>query len=128
MGARTRSLVSSRRILWSALLAAGVLVAPACVISAGSDSEVSGQYVSQRTLDRIEPGKDQDYVLALIGKPDSRTKLDDGTEIWKWRYVEKKRSHGHLIFIFDTDSKTETRHTAYVEFDADGKVVKAWRD
>ncbi|MBC8329715.1 MAG: outer membrane protein assembly factor BamE [Planctomycetes bacterium] len=124
----TRSLVAPRRILASALLAAGALTAPACVISAGSDSEVSGQYVSQTTLDRIQPGKDQAYVLALIGEPSSKSKLDDGTEIWKWRYVEKKRTRGHLIFIFDTDSKTETRHLSYVEFGPDGMVVKSWQD
>ncbi len=124
----TRSSVAPRRILGTALLAAGALAAPACVISAGSDTEVSGQYVSQTTLDRIEPGKDKAYVLALIGEPSSKSKLDDGTEIWKWRYTEKKRSHGHLIFIFDTDSKTETRHLSYVEFGSDGKVVKSWQD
>jgi len=126
--AMTRPLPSPRRILGSALLAAGALAAPACVISAGSDTEISGQYISQRTLDRIEPGEDKEYVLALLGEPSSRTTLDDGVEIWKWRYLEKRRSRGHLIFVFDTDSKTETRHVSYVEFGPDGTVVKAWQD
>ncbi|RMH04728.1 MAG: outer membrane protein assembly factor BamE [Planctomycetota bacterium] len=116
------------RPLALAFLAAGALAAPACVIAADSSSSISGTYVSQTTLDQIEPGKDREYVRALLGEPDITTRLDDGSEIWKWHYVEKKRSHGHLIFVFDSDSNREIRHTAFVEFGPDGKVVKAWRD
>lgn len=124
---RSTPLVIPRRLALAAL-AAAALAAPSCIISSHSDQEISGQYVSPTTLTRIEPGKNQDYVLALLGEPSSRNDFPDGSSIWKWSYVERKVRSGALIFVLDADSKVEERHMTYVEFGPDGTVAKAWQD
>ena len=113
-----------------ALFLSLALLAPlsSCVvIRSDTDSEIEGKYVGTTTLEQITPGKDQQYVMALLGEPTHRTSLDDGTEIWRWSYSEKKRSSGHVLLLIDTDSSRESQHSAYVEFSG-GQVVKAWRD
>jgi len=100
---------------------------PACIINVDSHSERSGRYVSASTLQQVEPGRTQSYVLALLGEPTSRTKIDDGTEIWKWAYTETKRSEGSLIFVFSGDDTERIEGAAYVEF-KDGVVQKTWQD
>lgn len=99
----------------------------ACIINVDSHSERSGRYVSSTTLQQIEPGRGQDYVLALLGEPSSRSKLDGGTEIWKWTYSETKHSEGHLIFVFSGDDTKHVEGATYVEF-KDGIVQKTWQD
>lgn len=118
-------LSSVRRTAALALLAAPL--AGGCVINASSNSEVSGRYVSEATIQRIQPGKDAEYVLALLGEPSSRTQVSDGTEIWKWGYRKEKRSGSGIAFVFSGKSTTTTEHTTYVEL-KDGVVVKSWRD
>lgn len=110
----------------AAALAAACLF-PACIINVDSHSERSGRYVSASTLQQVEPGRTQDYVLALLGEPTSRTKLEGGTEIWKWAYTETKRSEGSLIFVFSGDDTERIEGAAYVEFQ-DGVVRKTWQD
>ncbi len=116
------------RILPSTLAAlAAACLFPACIINVDSHSERSGRYVSASTLQQIEPGRTQAYVLALLGEPTSRTKLEGGTEIWKWAYTETKRSEGSLIFVFSGDDTERIEGAAYVEFQ-DGVVRKTWQD
>jgi outer membrane protein assembly factor BamE (lipoprotein component of BamABCDE complex) len=105
-------------------LAAGTA---SCLIGTRSRTENTGNYVSQQTLERIQPGKDKAYVLALLGEPTTRTVVDANTEIWKWCYTEQRNSSGHLIFVLSADNTTETRRTTFVEFHG-SSVVKAWTD
>lgn len=110
------------------LLAALALTAfPACIINANSHTTRSGKYISAETVQRLEPGKDQDYVLALLGDPSSRQTLSDGTEIWKWTYRERKNSSGAVFLIIDSDATTEVERSTYVELQH-GQVVRAWQD
>jgi len=99
----------------------------ACIINVDSHRERSGKYVSSSTLQQLEPGRGHDYVQALLGEPSSRTKLDGGTEIWKWSYTETKHSEGHLIFVFSGDDTERVEGATYVEF-KDGIVLKTWQD
>jgi outer membrane protein assembly factor BamE (lipoprotein component of BamABCDE complex) len=98
-----------------------------CLIGSTTQTETSGHQIGNDTLAQIQAGKDMSYVTALIGDPTNKTVLDGGTEIWKWRYTERKNSSGTVIFLLSADNKTETSNTTYVEF-KDGVVVKAWRD
>ena len=77
---------------------------------------------------RIEPGATQEYVLALIGEPTTRTKLSTGGSVWKWEFSEKVTRKGHVLFVVNDDSTKETRGATYVEFDTDGLVTASWRD
>lgn len=108
-------------------LAAGLCLLPACIINADSHTTRSGKYISTDTVQRIEPGKNADYVIAVLGEPSSRQALADGTEIWKWTYRERKRSSGAIFLVVDSDSTTETERATYVELQH-GVVVRAWQD
>lgn len=108
-------------------VAALALLLPACLIHSESSSSHSGSYVSDETLARITPGKDTEYVLALLGDPDRRTALKDGSEIWRWSYSEETESEGAVFLLLSTESRKERERAVFVEL-ADGRVVKAWRD
>lgn len=113
------------RSLAAALAALGLL--SACIVNVDSHSERSGRYVSSATLQQVEPGRTQSYVLALLGEPSTRTKVEGGTEIWKWTYSETKRREGQLIFVFSGDETERIEGATYVEFQ-DGLVRKTWQD
>ena len=119
--------MSTRRAALLLLALAPALLLPGCLIGRNSKTEVHGTYVGPETIAQIEPGKSASYVVALLGEPSSKTRLDDGGELWKWSYVERKESRGSVLFIFGSNSKHETHNTAFVEF-ANGAVKRAWRD
>ncbi len=115
------------RIPLLALSLATFVALPACIINVGTKTERTGRYVSSETLRQVEPGRSQDYVLALLGEPTSRTKLEPGGEVWKWSYTETKKREGRLIFVFSGDDTTSVQGAAYVEFQ-NGVVAKSWQD
>jgi outer membrane protein assembly factor BamE (lipoprotein component of BamABCDE complex) len=112
-------------VLPTALLACTAL--SGCLIGSESHTNISGRYISEQTLAQVTPGKSRDYVLALLGEPAEKTSIPDGTEIWKWRYSERKQNDTSVIFLVGAKSETQTDHTSYVEM-KDDAVVKAWRD
>lgn len=99
----------------------------ACIINVDSHEERHGRMVGPTTLEQIEPGKNQDYVLALLGEPTSRAHADGGTEIWKWEYSVRKTREGTLLFVFADESSTTAKGATYVEL-KDGVVVRRWQD
>lgn len=113
------------------LLLAGALLLPAltggCLVTSTSSQHRSGNYVADTTFDQIHPGQTTaGWVDATLGKPTSISHLDDGTEIWKYSYTERRDSSGAVFLIFGGSSSNETTHTAFVEI-KDGVVRKAWR-
>jgi len=109
----------------------GVLVLacclPGCVIDTSSRSENSGRRVGRETLEQLQPGRSQEFVLALLGDPNTRSSAGEKTEIWKWEYRSREHHDGSLIFVLDSHKTTEVRSTTYVLFE-DGKLAKAWQD
>ena len=117
----------NRRILAAALAAACALPLQSCIINLGSHTETSGRHVSQETLAQITPGRTSEFVLALLGEPSTRSKIDATSEIWRWEYREKCVKEGALLFVFSNDETTVTQGAVYVEL-KDGLVVRSWRD
>lgn len=109
-------------------LSLSTLSLQSCLVSANSHKTHKGRFVGDETLARIQPGSTQEYVLALIGEPSTRTTLSDGGAVWKWEFSEKVSRSGHVLFIVSDDSQKETRGAAYVEFGEDGLVTASWRD
>src|SRR5262245_54098892 len=126
MQVRNSASIGFRSLTAAAALAVAPLLG-GCVIGSSSHTDVSGNYIGADTISQIQPGKDQAYVLALCGDPSDKTVLNNGTEIWKWRYSEHKKSSGSVIFLLSAESNTDNVKTTFVEF-KDGIVVKAWRD
>jgi hypothetical protein len=98
-------------------------------LGASCRSHVDTEHVTigATTIEKIEPGLSRPHVVALLGEPLEKIQLDEGLEMWKWSYREKKTSSGSLVFVIDNQPRTEKSHMAYVEFKA-GKVTRAWRD
>jgi len=114
-------LLKSSTILVLAFALAG------CLISSSSHTEYRGKHVGQATLDQIEPGQGQAFVLAVLGEPTSKAPAGENRELWKWSYTEQKTSKGGVFLLVSTKKSTETTGTVYVEFE-DGKVARTWRD
>ena len=92
-----------------------------------SDRGISGQYVSESTLGQVGPGSTQQNVLALLGDPTTRAKIDASTEIWRWRYRESRTKNSHVLLLIHTADSSEAEHSTFVQFE-NGLVTKAWRD
>ena len=98
-----------------------------CIVSSNGRSSQSGQYVSPKTFEQIEVGKSKDFVLAVLGPPTSRSSLEDGEEVWRWRYTETRDSSRQILFLLNTSNKDEVEHNTFVAF-KDGVVTNSWRD
>lgn len=104
-----------------------LLLTSGCLITSASSEHRSGNYVSDSTFNQIQPGKTTEgWVDATLGKPTSISRLEDGTQVWKYDYTETRDSSGAVFLLFGGSSSTETHHTAFVEI-KDGIVRKAWR-
>src|SRR3954470_18708726 len=100
-----------------------------CLVSGSASQQRTGNYVADSTFSQIEPGKTTaGWVLATLGEPDSKTKVDGGGggEVWKWRYTEKRESNTAVFLLFGGSDKKETNGTAFVEV-KDGVVTNKWR-
>ncbi len=100
---------------------------PGCIIDTSSHSEHSGRRVGPETLEQLQPGRSQEFVLALLGDPTTRSRAGGQTEVWKWEYRSREHRSGSLIFVVDSDSTTDVHSTTYALFE-DGKVTKVWQD
>ena len=115
-------------VLLLSLLMLLPLVAGGCLVTSNSSQKRSGSYVSDTTFDQIKPGETTEgWVEATLGKPTGVSRLDDGTEIWKYSYTERHDSSGAVFLIFGGSNSEEKTHTAFVEFNKDAIVRKAWR-
>lgn len=118
----------NRRILALALAASFALpLFSSCVINTNTRVESSGRQVSQETLAQITPGRTSEFVLALLGEPSTRSKIDANSDIWKWEYSEKRVKEGGLLFVFSNSETTVQKGAVYVEL-KDGLVARTWRD
>lgn len=111
-----------------AVASLAALSAGCVVVQSGGHTRTSGRHVSEATLAQIQPGATQDYVLALLGQPSTRTAVGDGSAIWKWTHTRKETSSGSFILIFSGDRTVETEETCYVEFGPDALVRRTWRE
>jgi len=112
----------------TSLLLLLALAASSCVIiRSNSGVNRTGEYVSPETFDQVKPGVSSEYVVAILGAPTTKATLENGTEIWKWRYTEVEESNGGILLVISSKKSTDTVHNSFVEFE-DGVVVRAWRD
>ena len=78
-------MATSVRIASLSVCAITLALSSGCLVNSSSRTEYSGRHISAETIKQIEPGKSKaDFVLAVLGDPTSKNKLDDGAEVWKW--------------------------------------------
>ncbi len=99
-----------------------------CIMTNTSNTNITGKAIPDDMFAQIQPGQTKAAVINLIGQPSKKTTEDAGNESWKWTYTETKSSEHSFIVLFAGVSKTTTNQTTVVEFDRDGKVIKAWRE
>jgi hypothetical protein len=71
----------------SLIIVCAALLLSGCLVNSSTRTEYSRRHISCETVKQIEPGKSKsDFVLAVLGDPTSKNKLDDGSEVWKWEH------------------------------------------
>ncbi|MGD9692752.1 MAG: hypothetical protein AB7G17_05875 [Phycisphaerales bacterium] len=94
-----------------------------------------GSYISDATYDRLAIGDDSQWALAMFGKPDQKTMLADGSEVWRWTF-QHMHTDPSLLSIGkgkDSDEPTEQPEVQNVRFIntyvhvRSGEVVDKWR-
>ncbi len=108
-------------------LVASVGALSGCLISSHSAESFTGTKVSDATFNQIEPGvTTEKWIRGTLGEPTLKTKLEDGSDLWKWQYSKVKSSGGAILFVFGGSSTSTTAGAAYVQM-KDGIVTKRWR-
>lgn len=99
-----------------------------CLISGHSNVSTTGAYVGPSTYSQIEPGTTrQDWVLATLGEPCTRTTLEDGSEIWKWSYTRTKSGRGSVFLLYSGSDQRSEPGATFVQL-CNGIVVKKWQN
>ena len=118
----------SRTILFLAGLTLAAATMQGCLVSSRSKTEYSGRYISESGLSRIEKGKSKaDFVLATLGEPTTKSKLDENGEIWKYEYTKTTSGSGTVFLLFAGSNHTEKTGSVNIQF-KDGVVSEKWRD
>jgi outer membrane protein assembly factor BamE (lipoprotein component of BamABCDE complex) len=111
-----------------AAIGASTLLMSGCLVNSSSKTYQSGNYIGRSTLEQFEPGRTNEaFVLATLGKPNSRTDLGDRAELLRWEYTRQRSSSGGVFLLLSSSNHTETRTTTYVML-RDGIVERAWQD
>jgi outer membrane protein assembly factor BamE (lipoprotein component of BamABCDE complex) len=104
------------------------LGASGCLIGKSEHTQYTGRYVSEETLEQIEPGDTQDEVASLLGQPSSRTRKETGTTVWRYSYSQATTKSGAVFLLFGSSTTIQVDGAVYVEFDAEHRVVKTWSE
>ena len=94
----------------------------------GPTIRYEGTNISDELPAEVKEGKTtDDWVPAVMGEPNARAELRDGTQIWRWTYrpVEQQGSVVEFFSKSEKEPKPATR-TVFVQM-RDGVVVRKWR-
>jgi hypothetical protein len=96
----------------------------------GPSVTYSGTYVSEALFERVRPNETrEDWILAVLGEPDVRSRLADGSEIWRWSYqpVAQQGAAIAMWTIGGEDEPMVKQSTTFLHM-RDGVVIESWRD
>lgn len=102
---------------------------PILVQMQGPSIRYEGTFVSEDIFEAIEPNKtSMAWVLAVLGEPDRRATLDDGSEllVWAYRLAAVEGSIVDVFTIGDGDKKAPANVTTVLRA-ANGIVLEKWR-
>jgi outer membrane protein assembly factor BamE (lipoprotein component of BamABCDE complex) len=117
-----------RSWLFAGVAGASIAMLPGCLISGGSHKSASGTYVGRTALNQIEVGQTTgDWVRGVLGEPNTISVLDDDSQIWRWDWSRKSRSHARVFLLFGGSSSVDSSGSAWVQV-RDGVVVQKGRD
>ncbi|MFN0010631.1 MAG: hypothetical protein ACKVS8_03200 [Phycisphaerales bacterium] len=94
----------------------------------GPTIKYEGTYISDELLERVQIGKATDeWMIAVLGKPDAEATLKDGSQIWRWTYrpVEQQASVVEVFSKSEKEPKLATR-SVFVTLRG-GIVTEKWK-
>jgi outer membrane protein assembly factor BamE (lipoprotein component of BamABCDE complex) len=119
--------MSIRRALMIGAVTVATFSNLGCLVGANSTTHREGNYVSQSTLNNIEPGKtSKAWIVATLGQPTTKTVLEPGHELWKYSYKETKESGGFVFLLYAGGDTKTSDGSVFVEIQND-TVTKSWR-
>ncbi len=98
-----------------------------CVVVSSHTTTTSGHKIDADTFAQIEPGKSKEFVISLLGQPSEKSRKDDESDIWRWRYSENQHSASGFIVLFASNTDNRTQQTRCVEF-KNGVVTRVWTE
>ncbi len=105
------------------LFGSGCLVVSHKSVTLGS----KGPMVSAKTLEQIELGRtSKAKVIALLGEPNSKQELDDGTELYKYVYTKQTQKNAVVFLLLTSHDTVDERSELFVEI-KDGVVQNFWK-
>lgn len=105
------------------LFGCGCLVVSHKSVTLGS----KGPMVSAKTLEQIEPGRtSKAKVIALLGEPNTKQELDDGTELYKYVYTKQTKTNAVVFLLLTSHDTMDERSELFVEI-KDGVVQNFWK-
>jgi hypothetical protein len=85
-----------------------------------------GTFVSEELMEQVDVDKTTaEWVLAVVGEPDQRNAVSDGSEIWRWAY-RPTRQQGSFVNFLGGDDPQPHHILAYVRV-RNGIVIEKWR-
>lgn len=108
------------------LLLAMLIFSAGCLVMHQNSIDESGVRVSPSTLDQVEPGRTSEaWLIATLGEPTSRRKVDDRTSILRYNYTRESSSGGAVFLIFAGQSSKTESTTTFFEI-TDSIVTRHW--
>jgi hypothetical protein len=105
------------------------LEGPITIQMSGPETRYSGTFVSKDLFNEIEVGKSTRlWVVTVLGEPDRRSELQDGSELLVWAYRVGAIA-GQMVDVIDiggNEGKQPATLTTVVRF-VDGIVKEKWR-
>jgi hypothetical protein len=87
-----------------------------------------GTFITEPLVGQINDGDSQEYVAALLGKPDFEATLGDGSVIWRWKYRPVAQGSPVFSLFGGGDSKEPSPdHITVFTIFRDGKLTRKWR-
>ena len=115
-------------IIAGVLVTAFAMTASGCLVVSGRSSHESGVRITDSTMRQIEVGHTTEtWVVAALGEPTCRTKLDDHTVLSRYEHCETQSEGGAVFLIFAGGSETTKRSTTYFEY-TDGVLSRTWSE
>ena len=101
---------------------------PIRVVIEGLAIEYQGTFVPAALFAQVKDGDRDEYVRAILGEPDQKSDLSDGTTIYRWHF-RPKTAPGTLVSLLGNRNNAEVppeQVTTIVIFKS-GLVTQKWR-
>jgi len=119
-----------KKILTLVILAGSTIALSGCLIASSNSTYETGRRVTDNTKSQVHIGHtSDDWLVATLGEPTERSKVEgqDNVEIWRYSYNKREESGGTVFLLFAGSSSKTISTTTYFEL-TDGVVTRYWSE